>query len=143
MSAVFVVIQLSVELETHVHSGPVVTNTTLELATEDIVRVVGVMPKKQLFPACETVTVRPATVIVPVRRDVLSVGSTLNETGPLPVPLGSPVIVIHGTLLVAIQLQPLVVVTAVDPVPPVIPIEIRIGETANEHVPAPCVTVNS
>jgi hypothetical protein len=143
VSAVFVVIQLSVELETHEHSGPVVTKTTLELATAVIVRVVGVMPKKQLFPACEIVTVRPAIVIVPVRRDVLSVGSTLNDTGPLPVPLAPPVIVIQGTLLAAVQLQAAVVVTAEDPVPPVAPIEIKVGATVNEQVPAPCVTVKN
>jgi len=65
-----------------------------------------------------TVNVWPAIVSVPVR--ALPVfAATLNETLPSPVPLAPEVIVSHAALLVAVQLQPLVVDTATgDPPPP-------------------------
>ncbi len=43
----------------------------------------------------------------------------LNETDPLPLPDAPLEIVIHGAFDVAVQAHPVVVVTAVDPLPPV------------------------
>ena len=65
-----------------------------------------------------TVKVRPAIVIVP-ERDGPGVPSTLKLTLPLPLPPGGlEVILIHGTLGVAVQVHPLPAVTETLPLPP-------------------------
>lgn len=65
-----------------------------------------------------TVTVRVATVRVPERCAVVVLAATLYDTVPFPEPLLPLVIVSHVALLVAVHAQPVVVVTAVDAVPP-------------------------
>ena len=59
---------------------------------------------------------RPAIVSVPERCDELVDAATENETLPFPLPVDPAVIVIHETLLCAVQLQPAEAVTADDPV---------------------------
>jgi hypothetical protein len=49
---------------------------------------------------------------VPVRDEVDVLAATVNPTLPLPLPDAPLVTVIHAALLVAVQAQPLVVVTA-------------------------------
>jgi hypothetical protein len=51
-------------------------------------------------------------VIVPVRDEIEVLAATVNATVPLPLPEAPLVTVIHAALLVAVQAQPLVVVTA-------------------------------
>jgi hypothetical protein len=51
-------------------------------------------------------------VIVPVRDEVEVLAATVNATVPLPLPDAPLVTVIQAALLVAVQAQPLVVVTA-------------------------------
>ena len=58
----------------------------------------------------------PAIVIVSVR-SLLPCALTLYATVPLPVPLAPEVTVIHPALLLAVQAQPLAVVTATVPFP--------------------------
>jgi hypothetical protein len=65
-----------------------------------------------------TVKVWPPAVIVPVRCAVVEFAATLNVTVPVPDPVAPPVTVIQATLLVAVQPQPLEVVTEKDPLPP-------------------------
>jgi hypothetical protein len=65
-----------------------------------------------------TVKVRPATVMVPVRVDVLGFGATVKVTVPLPLPVPADVRLIQVTLLVATQLQPAAVVTLMLPLVP-------------------------
>jgi len=69
-------------------------------------------------PACVTVKVWPAIVIVPVRELVELLVSTVYVTVPLPPPLPPEVIVIQPALLAAGQLQPVDDDTAALPVPP-------------------------
>ena len=57
------------------------------------------------------VAVRPATVSVPLRAAPVFL-ATLYVTLPLPVPLAPSVIVIHASLLTAVHVQVLGVVTA-------------------------------
>jgi hypothetical protein len=57
-------------------------------------------------------------VSVPVRVLDDALAATAYATVPLPVPLLPDVIVIHETLLVAVQLQPVVVMTLALPLPP-------------------------
>jgi hypothetical protein len=102
-SSVFVVIQLSVVVDTHVHDDVVVTKAVLEPPTGCIVRDVGFSAKLQLLADCVTVNVRPAMVTVPVLCDPVSLRSTRRATGPLPVPLTPPVIETHDTLLAAVH----------------------------------------
>jgi hypothetical protein len=91
-------------------------------------------------PPCVTANVRPAIVSVPLREIVLVFAATLNPAGPLPLPLGL-VTVIQGALLVAVQPQPVVVVTVVDPVPPAAATVRLVGEIVKVHVWAGWVTV--
>jgi hypothetical protein len=67
--------------------------------------------------ACVTVKVFPATVSVPVRCGPVF-AATENWVVPLPLPLPAAVIVIHESLLVAVQAQPVTVVTLIEPDPP-------------------------
>jgi hypothetical protein len=63
------------------------------------------------LPCCVTVTVCPATVSVPVRGEVELLAVKLKATVPLPVPLAPEVIVNQVAFLVAVHVQPALVVT--------------------------------
>ena len=89
-----------------------------------------------------TVSVRPATVNVPLRCEELVDAATENATLPFPLPLDPDVTVIHEALLCAVQLQPAAVVTADDPEPPAPTTESVVGVTAYEQLAAAWVTVN-
>jgi hypothetical protein len=69
-------------------------------------------------PDCNTVTVFPATVTVPVREDDPVFVATSNVTAPLPLPLPPDVIVMNGALLVALHAHPGEVVTVTVTGPP-------------------------
>jgi hypothetical protein len=70
------------------------------------------------YAACETVWVKPPTVIVPERAERDPFEATLNWTVPLPVP-DAVVTVIHLTSVEADQPQwPPLTVTLKEPVPP-------------------------
>jgi hypothetical protein len=98
---------------------PVATNTLLPplpaVAVKDCV--VGEIDGEQVAAAWVTVNVEPAIVSVPVRLDATVFVATSNVTGPLPDPVAPPVTVIHGALLVAVQLQPVATATALPPLP--------------------------
>ena len=72
---------------------------------------------------CETVTVRPAIVSVPVRGVVVGLDSTVKPNQVVPVPELPFGMVTQGTLLEADQLQPAVVLTSAllaEPAPPIV-----------------------
>ena len=71
--------------------------------------------------ACDTVNVRLAIDMVPVRAAPVF-AATENVTTPFPLPVGPVVTVIHGTLLDTAQSQVLCDSTAIDPEPPTISI---------------------
>jgi len=97
------------------------------------------IPAITYFFCCDTVTVCPAIVSVPVRAAPLF-AATENVTVPLPLRLESLVTVIHGALLTAVHVQPDVVVTVTgSPFPPALPMVSLKGAMAYMH-PA-CVTV--
>jgi hypothetical protein len=77
-------------------------------------------------PLCVTVTVWPATVMVPVRAIV--VGETVKFTDPSP-DMPPLVIVIHATELVAVQAQPEPVTTERLPFSPVDGADTLVGAT--------------
>jgi hypothetical protein len=95
----------------------------------------------QVAPACVTVKVWPATVIVPVRFVDPVLAAALNETEPGPEPGVPPVTVIQGALLVAFQLQPAAAVTATLPVPPAAAMLVDVGEIDGAQVVPAWVTV--
>ena len=68
--------------------------------------------------ACVTVKVCPATVIVPVRGVWAELAATVNAMVPLPEPLAVPLMVIQGSLLVAVQAHPPDVATVKEPEAP-------------------------
>src|SRR5262245_57864282 len=84
--------------------------------------------------ACETVTVCPATVSVPVREPLAA--ATEKVTVPLPVPLAPDVIVMKSDWLAAVQLHAASVVTLTLKVPPPVGALTDVGETAKEQAPA-------
>ena len=67
--------------------------------------------------------------------------ATLKLTEPLPAPAAPDVIVIHGTLLVAIQAQPAPAVTDDVPGPPAEPIDCDVGDMEKVQPNALCETV--
>ena len=92
--------------------------------------------------ACVTVNRRPAIIKLPVRCVVLVLGAIVKLTEPAPEPVAPLVMVIQEAPLPAVQLQPVVVVTATDPVPPAAVTVWLVGEIESEHADAFCVTVN-
>lgn len=85
-----------------------------------------------------TVKVRPAIVTVPERPGPF-VPEIVRLTVPLPEPLAPDVTVIHETLLLAVQAQPVPAVTETLPLPPEAGTDCVSGAIANEQ-PLPCVT---
>lgn len=106
------------------------------------VRLAGVKVYVQVLAACVTVKTRPAIVSVPVRCAALVFGVTVKVAEPAPEPVEPAVTVIQATPLVAVQLQPVVVVTAADPFAPAAGTDWLVGEIENAHADAFCVTVN-
>ncbi len=76
-------------------------------------------------------TVSSATVNVPVRGDVAALAAIENATAPLPLPLAPDVIVSQEALLVAVHVQPIVVVTLALFEPAVAGGLSEVGETVN------------
>src|SRR5690349_12499774 len=80
-------------------------------------------------------------VSVPVRLAATGFAATVKPTVPLPDPVAPLVTVIQGSLLTAVQLQPVAAVTPLEPVPPAAVKDCVLGEIAGEQVAAACVTV--
>jgi hypothetical protein len=79
-------------------------------------------------PACVTVNVWPAAVMVPVRWLVEPFAPTEYVTVPLPVPAAPPSTTIHDSLLTAVHPHPSPAVTPNDaPVTPADPVDAPIG----------------
>ncbi len=81
-----------------------------------------------------TVSVRPATVKVPDRVAVDVFVATVYPTVPLPEPLAPLVTAIHELLLVAVQAQPVLAVTAVVALPPAAGSDCDAGEIEYEQL---------
>ena len=94
-----------------------------------------------VLAACVTVNRRPAIIKLPERCVVLVLGAMVKLTDPAPEPVAPLVMVIQAALLAAVQLQPVVVVTSDDPVPPADVTVWLVGEIESEHADAFCVTV--
>jgi hypothetical protein len=93
-------------------------------------------------PACVTVCVWPAIVIVPVRTVVFGFAVNVNATVPLPLPLAPLVIVIHDAVVLAVHAQPVAVVTSTEvPAPAPAETDWLVGLIEATQEPA-CVTEN-
>jgi hypothetical protein len=79
-------------------------------------------------PACVTVNVLPPIVIVLVRDAVLAFAAAVKPAEPLPDPVAPDVIVIHVSVVDAVQLQPAGAVTVIVPVPPPATTDCDVGE---------------
>jgi hypothetical protein len=106
----------------HPHNAVVVTVAVPVLATAGAFWLVGLIAYVHaggmVAPAaCDTVNVRLATAIVPVRAAPV-LAATLKVTTPLPVPLVPDVMVIHGTSVLAVHPHTLCPATANVPGPP-------------------------
>jgi hypothetical protein len=89
-----------------------------------------------------TVTVWPATVNVVDREVVAVFAAAVYDTVPLPEPLVALVMVSHVADSVAVQVQPVDVVTVTLALPPPAASEAGLsGATVNAHGAASCVTV--
>jgi hypothetical protein len=89
-----------------------------------------------------TTNVLPAIVSVADLGLVVVLAAPVNATLPEPVPLAPLPIVTHDAPLVAVQLQPAVVVTSTEPLPPAADSDWLVADIANEHGGAAWVTVN-
>jgi hypothetical protein len=125
----------------HAHPVCVVTEIVPLSPACAAAMVVGVAVNVQAAAACVTVKDLPAIVSVADLAVVAVLAATVYPTLPLLLPLAPDVIVTHDAGLVAVQLHPLVVVTATVPVPPAAGCDRLTGEIAYEHAAA-CVTVN-
>ena len=108
-----IVSQESLLAAVHVHPAAVVTLALLKLAAAAGLSEVGETVNVQGTGAAAwvTVTVCPAMVNVPVRGDVAVLAAMANTTVPFPLPLAPEVMVSQESLLVAVHVQPVVVVT--------------------------------
>jgi len=86
--------------------------------------------------SCVIVTVRPATVIEPLRLDVVVFAATAYDTVPLPVPAFPLVTVIQLAPVADVHGQPAPDVTVTAPVPPAAPIEADDGVSVYPHAGA-------
>jgi len=128
----------------HAQPAPAVT-VTVPLVAADVLSNAdeGRIVNEHGAPGCVIVNVWPAIVIVPVRAAVLVFCVTLYVTLPFPVPLAPAPIVIHASLLVAVQLQPVPAVTVIEPLAASDDGRLfDVGEIVNVHETPACVTVN-
>ena len=86
-------------------------------------------------------TVPSPIVSVAVRAGGVVDAAAVIVTVPLPDPLAPLVMVNHGALLVAVQLQPAGAVTAIEAEPPAAGIIRSVGDNVYVHGAPPCVTV--
>ena len=77
-------------------------------------------------PAWVTVTVFPATVMVPLRAVTAVLADTENCVTPLPASLLPPVIAIQVALVAAVQAQPAGALTAIDEFPATAPSDMAV-----------------
>jgi hypothetical protein len=111
-----ITIQAALLVAVQAQPAPVVTVTDPLVATDVLSSTdEGRIVNEHGAAGCVIVKVLPAIVSVPVRDVVLVFCVTLYVTLPLPVPLEPAPIVIHPSLLVAVQLQPAPAVTVIEP----------------------------
>ena len=137
--APLVIVTHEAPVAVQVHPLVVVTATVPlpPVAVSD--RLAGEMVYVQAAAASVTVKVLPAIVSVADLDDVVVLAAAVYPTLPLPLPLAPLVIVTHEAP-VAVQVHPLVVVTATVPLPPAAVSDRLAGEMVYAHAPA-CVTV--
>jgi hypothetical protein len=114
------VIHESLLVAVHAQPLPAVTATLPVPPPDGVLALVGAIENEHPLPWL-TVKAWPAMVAVP-ERDPPVVAATLSFTTPLPAPVAPDVIVIHGTELPVVQLQPDVPVTFTVISPPDAPI---------------------
>ena len=132
-----IVIQFALLVAVHAHVEEVVTFRFVPLPpAAPIDALVGATVYEHDVAADSfTVTVCPAMVSVPARGVAPVFAATVNVTLPLPLLLAPAVTVTQFTLLAAVQVHPLVVVTlAEELVLPVAAIETVVGFTEYEQV---------
>jgi hypothetical protein len=135
------VTQLAPPVAVHPQPDVVVTATVPVPPVPANVWFDGEMLNAQPAADCVTVKLWPATVRVAVRLDEPVFAAALKLTVPLPEPLDPAVTVTQPAPLVAVQAQPVIVVTATLPVPPAPPNACVDGEMLNVQVAPDCVTV--
>ena len=120
---------------------PDVTLSVRLLASASTSKLVGVRVAEQPVAPCVTVTVRPATVNVPVREAPVVLAPMLNVTEPMPEPLAPAVTVIHDVVVVAVHAQDVPEVTLSVRLVASASTAKLVGVRVAEQPVAPCVTV--
>jgi hypothetical protein len=123
----------------HVHPADVPTETVPTPPAAGMACDVGLRVNVQPF-SCATVTVRPATVTMPVRPGPM-LAANARSTAPFPVPPAVPVIPIQPALLAAVHAHDAAAATSTRAPPPLAAAAMFSGDTANEQ-PVSCDTVN-
>ena len=132
-AALVMLIHPSLVLAVHAHPEPVTTETfTLPVPPAAAIDAPpGLKAKLHAAAACDTVKVRPAIVIVPVRAPSVF-AATLNVTDAAPLP-DAGLTVIHDVFETAVHAHPAVVDTATVPLPADAPMEALADPSAKAH----------
>jgi hypothetical protein len=136
-----IVSQAVVLLDVHVQPPGEVTDTVALWADGTAEYAAGAIAYVHGAPACVTVNVWPATVIVPVRGAFVGLAATATVTVPEAVPLAPDETVSQPAALVALQVQPLAAVTDVVVDWAVASSDRLAGEIAKVQAAPACVTV--
>jgi hypothetical protein len=135
----------AVVVAVHEQSAGAVTVIEVVSPPTGEVRLVGLMAVTQGVvptPACVTVTVRPATVSVPLRCDVAELAVAAKEAVPVPVTGVGDVIDSQLLFAVADHWHPAAAVTVIDPLDAVTGNDADVADSTGAHGEAPaCVTV--
>ena len=111
--------QLTLLCAVQLQPAVALTVTQFDPPNAEINALVGLSEAPQVgAAACVTVKVCPPTLIEAVREVVALLAATLNDTVPLPVPLGAPLRVSQLALLVALHAHPAPAVTLKELAPP-------------------------
>jgi hypothetical protein len=126
----------------HVHPAVVVTVIVPVPPAAPSAWLPGEIANEHGAAAWSSVKVCPPTVIVPVRAIVAVLAATAYDTEPLPAPDAPAVIVIHASLLAAVQPHPIAAVTVTVPAAPAATALAEAGAIAGVQGTPACVTVN-
>ena len=121
LAPLVILIQLALLVADHGHPASEVTSVEWVPPLAAVDALVDETENVHPAPACVTVNVRPAIVIVPVRDEVVPFAVVLKPTLAEPLPVAPLLTVSQPVLLIAVQLHPVGAVTLVEPLLAVAP----------------------
>ncbi len=136
------VIHAALLVAVQLHPVDAVTLTVPEAPVAATLADPGEIVGEHVPAAWFTVNVTPPIETVPVRAAAMVFAATVYESVPLPVPVPPAVTVIHASLLIAVQPQPVGALTVTTLDVPDDVVDTDAGETPETQLTPACVTVN-